>query len=214
MDADLAGRLHKYVDALFVDEDEALRFVRQQTAAQGLPQISLQPYEGRLMQLLVMLSGARRVVEIGTLAGYSAIWIARGLPEGGRLITIEKSSTHADLARAHIERAQLADRVTVVQGDGLQSLQRLQRQAPFDMLFIDADKVSYPRYLDWAAVHLRAGGALLAHNAFWGGRIFAPETADDLGLVEFNQALAQHPAFAATIIEVGDGLALGIKRGG
>ncbi len=211
MSDDLAQRLNQYVKDLFVREDDILRFVRHQTEAHGLPLINLQPHEGKLLQLLVMLLGAERAVEVGTLAGYSAIWIARGLPAHGQLTTIEHSSKHAALARAHIERAGLSDKVTVLQGDGRQILRKLQVDAPYDLIFIDADKVSYPHYLEWAAANLRVGGAVLAHNAFWGGGIFRPDTADGLGVVQFNQTLADHPQFASTIIEVGDGLALGVK---
>ena len=207
----LARQLGNYVNQLFVREDDMLAFVRQQTAEQGLPQINLQPREGRMIQLLVMMTGARKIIEVGTLAGYSAIWIARGLPEGGRLFTIEKSSQHASLARSHLDRAGLGGKVTVLQGDGMQILPKLERDAPYDLMFIDADKSNYPNYLQWAVQHLRIGGTVMAHNAFWGGRIFAPQSEDDRRLVDFNQALAQHPALESTIIEVGDGLALGVK---
>lgn len=211
MTEDLAQRLHDYVDELFVREDDILAFVREQTALHGLPQINLQPHEGRMLQLLVMLCGAKRVVEVGALAGYSGIWIARGLPADGKLITIEKSATHAKLARSHFEYADLADKITLLQGDGGQMLKQLTNDAPYDLLFIDADKVSYPHYLEWATANLRLGGAIMAHNAFWGGHIFSPQSEDDFGLVTFNQTLADHPQFASTIIEVGDGLAFAVK---
>ena len=213
MNEAMKQRLHEYVNAKFVREDEVLAFVRQQTAEHGLPQINLQPHEGLMVQLFVRMCAARNVVEVGTLAGYSAIWIARALPDDGRLITIDKSSEHCRLARAHIERAGLADKVSVLQGDGRQILRKLAVEAPFDALFVDADKVSYPHYLSWAADNLRCGGIIMAHNAFWGGKILSPESEDDFGLVNFNQGLAEHPAFESTIIEVGDGLALGVKAG-
>ena len=211
MSQDLAGRLNQYVNELFVHEDEVLRFVRQQTAAQGLPQINLAPNEARLIQLLVKLCRAERVVEVGTLAGYSGIWIARALPESGKLVTIELSSLHAELARSHFERAGLADKVTVRQGAGLQVLRKLEADAPFDLMFIDADKANYPNYLEWAAANLRVGGAVIADNAFWGGQVLNPQTADDQAMTEFNRMLAKHPQFDSTLIEVGDGIALGIK---
>lgn len=203
--------LSRYVDELFAREDEMLAFVRRQTAERGLPQINLQPGEGRMIQVLVMMSGARRVIEIGTLAGYSAIWIARGLPLDGRLITIEKSGLHADVARSHLERAGLADKVTVMQGDGLQILRKLKGDAPYDLVFIDADKPGYPHYLQWSVQHLRIGGTVMAHNAFRGGHVLSPESEDDEAVVRFNQALARHPALVSTILGVGDGLALGVK---
>lgn len=211
MNESIARGLREYVNNMFVREDEALAYVRQQTARHGLPQINLQPHEGLMVQLFVRMCGARKVVEVGALAGYSAIWIARALPADGRLITIEKSGEHCRLARAHLERAGLADKASVLQGDGRQILAKLAVDAPFDALFVDADKVSYPHYFSWAAEHLRRGGIIMAHNAFWGGQILSPQSEDDFGLVRFNQMLAEHPAFASTIIEVGDGLALGIK---
>lgn len=211
MSDDLAQRLNQYVCDIFAREDDILRFVRQETARLGLPLINLEPNEARLLQLIVRLCGAQRVIEIGALAGYSGIWIARALPPNGSLTTIEKSGIHAQLARSHFKRAGLEEKVTVLQGEGLQVLPKLAAEAPYDLMFIDADKVSYPRYLEWAAENLRIGGALVADNAFWGGKIFDPTTEDDRGMVAFNQALAAHPQFESTIIEVGDGLALGIK---
>ena len=211
MSDDLAQRLNQYVSEHFVREDEVLQYVRQQTAAHGLPLINLQPNEGRLLQMLTMLCAAERAVEIGTLAGYSGIWIARGLPAQGKLITIEKSSVHANLARSHFERAGLADKVTVLQGAGAQMLRKLEADAPYDLMFIDADKANYANYLEWAAENLRVGGVVIADNAFWGGQIFNPQTEDDHGLVAFNQSLADHAQFESTIIEVGDGVALGVK---
>ena len=205
--------LKEYVDALFVREDAVLRGVRQRTVTQGLPAINLEPHEGKLLQLIVRLCGARRVIEIGTLAGYSAIWIARGLPADGMLVSIEKSETHANVARENLAQARLSDRARVVQGEGLPMLRKLADDAPYDLLFIDADKVNYPAYLAWAAENLRIGGVVAAHNAFWDGAVLNPQTVDDHGMARFNEALAHHPAFDSTIIAIGDGMALGVKTG-
>lgn len=213
MSEDLARQLSQYVSERFAQEDEVLQYVRRQTAAHGLPLINLEANEARLIQLLVRLSGAERAVEVGTLAGYSGIWIARALPDHGKLVTIEVSSVHADLARAHFERAGLAHKVTVLQGAGVQMLPQLEAEAPWDLMFIDADKFNYSNYLAWAAENLRVGGAVLADNAFWQGRILDPQSEDDHGLADFNRMLAEHPRFEGTIIEVGDGIALGIKTG-
>ena len=213
MSQSLSQRCNDYVNGLFVREDDTLRYVRQQTAALGLPQINLEPNEAKLLQLLVQLCGARRVVEVGTLAGYSGICIARALPADGQLITIEVSSLHAEVARAHFEHAGLADRVTVLQGAGIEVLPKLAADGPYDLMFIDADKGNYHNYLEWAAENLRVGGAVVADNAFWQGYIFNPQMEDDHAMVEFNRRLAQHPQFDSTIIEVGDGIALGVKIG-
>lgn len=211
MSESLSQRYNKYVNDLFVREDETLRHVRRQTAAQGLPQINLEPNEAKLLQMLVRLCGAERVVEVGALAGYSGICIARALPAGGRLFTIEVSSFHARVAREHFDYAGLADKVSVLQGAGLDVLPKLTREGPFDLMFIDADKGNYVNYLEWAAANLRIGGAVVADNAFWQGNIFDPKTEDDQAMVAFNQSLAAHPQFDSTVIEVGDGIALGVK---
>lgn len=213
MSQNLTQRCSAYVNELFVREDETLRHVRQQTVACGIPLISLEPNEAKLLQMLVRLCGAERVVEVGTLAGYSGICIARALPAHGKLFTIEVSSVHAEVARAHFEYAGLADKVTVMQGAGMDVLPKLASKGPFDLMFIDADKASYHGYLEWAAQNLRVGGAVVADNVFWQGYIFDPKSEDDHGVVNFNQSLAQHPQFDSTIIEVGDGIALGVKTG-
>ncbi len=204
-------RRSDYVKERFTREDDVLRYVRRQTAERGIPQISLEPNEGKLLQVLVRLSGARRVIEIGALAGYSGICIARALPADGRLITIEVSSLHAEVARAHFEYAGVAGKTTVMHGAGVDVLPTLAADAPFDLMFIDADKGNYHNYLAWAADNLRVGGAVVADNAFWGGAIFNPQTADDHAMVSFNHKLAAHPQFDSTIIEVGDGIAIGVK---
>jgi len=211
MSQSLSQRYSEYVNELFAREDDMLRYVRQQTAAHGIPQINLEANEAKLLQLLVRLCGARRVVEVGTLAGYSGICIARALPADGQLITIEVSGVHAGVARAHFERAGLADRVTVLQGAGIEVLPKLAADGPYDLMFIDADKGNYHNYLEWAADNLRLGGVVVADNAFWQGNIFNPQTDDDQAMVEFNRRLAEHPQFDSTIIEVGDGIALGVK---
>jgi len=211
MNDDYRSHLYQYVNDNFVHEDDALQFVRDAMAQHNLPLINIDPYEGRMLQLLVMMSGAKKVVEIGTLAGYSGIWIVRGLPADGKLITIDKSSKHVNLARSHFEQAGLSDKVTVYQGNALQILRKIEPHAPYDMLFIDADKPNYSNYLDWAVANLRIGGTVMAHNAFWGGRILSPENADDHAVIAFNQALAKHPQLESTILEVGDGLAIGVK---
>ena len=211
MSQNLSQRYSEYVNELFTREDATLRYVRQQTVAHGIPLISLEPNEAKLLQMLVRLCGAERVVEVGTLAGYSGICIARALPAHGKLITIEVSSVHAEVARTHIEYAGLADKVTVMQGAGIEVLPKLAGDAPYDLMFIDADKGNYHNYLAWAAENLRVGGAVVADNAFWQGYIFNPQTEDDHAMVEFNRTLAAHPQFDSTIIEVGDGIALGVK---
>ena len=211
MNDDLRAQLHDYVSDNFVQEDDSLKIVREAMRQHDLPLINLEPYEGRMLQVLVAMSGAKKVIEIGTLAGYSGIWIARGLPLDGKLITIEKSSKHADLARQHFDQAGLSDKVMVYQGNALQILRKIALDVPYDMVFIDADKPNYVAYLEWAVDNLRVGGTVIAHNAFWAGRILAPNNGDDQGMIAFNDLLANHPYLESTILEVGDGLAIGVK---
>ena len=200
-----------YVSELFAQEDEVLAWIQDETRRHNMPQISLSAQEGRLLQWLAQVVGARRIVEIGTLAGYSGTWLARALPEDGMLYTLEVSSLHARVARASFARGGLTARVQLLEGPALESLQTVSAQAPFDLIFIDADKEGYPQYLAWALEYLRVGGVIASHNAFRGGRVLAPETADDGGMDQFNRALAAEARLSSTIFSIGDGMAVGIK---
>lgn len=212
MNEELRSQIDAYINSLFAREDEALQWIQQNAAANDLPAISVRPFEGRLLQFLLHAIGAKKVVEIGTLAGYSGAWIARALPADGALYTLERSSKHAAIARQSFARAGVAERVHLLEGDALVNLAKLTPHGPFDFVFIDADKTSTPRYLDWAERNLRAGGIVAVHNALRQGRIVAPETDDDRAMVAVNQTLAAHPAFETTLIGVGDGLLAAIKR--
>jgi caffeoyl-CoA O-methyltransferase len=176
-----------------------------------MPQISLAPQEGRLLQFLVKAAGAHKIVEIGTLAGYSGTWLARALPADGKLYTLEVSSKHAAVARANFERAGLSQRVELLEGPALESLKKITAHGPFDLVFIDADKGTYPQYLEWAIENLRVGGIVTAHNAFRGGRVIAPASDDDREMHNFNRALAVNPRLFSTIFAIGDGMAAGVK---
>ena len=157
-----------YVSELFAQEDEVLAWIQAETRRHNMPQISLSAQEGRLLQWLAQVVGASRIVEIGTLAGYSGTWLARALPEDGMLYTLEVSSLHARVARASFARGGLTARVQLLEGPALESLQTVSAQAPFDLIFIDADKEGYPQYLAWALEYLRVGGVIASHNAFPG----------------------------------------------
>jgi caffeoyl-CoA O-methyltransferase len=143
------------------------------------------------------------------------VWIARALPEGGRLITVEKDAHHAQVAREHFELAQLSDRVEVLHGEASGLFTQLSGKGPFDFLFIDAEKASYPAYLAWALENLSRGGVLAAHNAFLHGDILdrASEDPGVRGMREFNAQLAKHPNLFSTIFPAGDGTAIAVMRG-
>ncbi len=202
--------LQAYVEDLFAREDAVLRDVRSRSDEGGLPQIQVPPSTGRLLQVLVRLAGASRVLEVGALGGYSALWIARALPETGSLLTLEREPRHAAVTRETLRRAGLGDRVEVREGEAPELLAAL--DASFDVVFLDADKENLPLYLEHAARLLRAGGLLLADNALWRGEVTNPEDGSPGVYVDrFNRALAQDPRFLATVVPVGDGVAVGVR---
>ena len=211
-----------YLQQLYAPEDPALRDALAEIERLGLPPIQIGPTEGKILHLLMRLVGARKVVELGTLAGYSALWIARALPPNGHLWTCEANPTHADVARGVLERAGLGDRVTVVTGPAAESLPGLERHAPFDAVFVDADKLGYRRYGEWATGVLRPGGLLIGDNAylfgFLAGREPGPQadgsetSADDIaGMRGFHELLAER--YDAVCLPTPDGLAVGMLRG-
>lgn len=206
--------LSQYITDLFAQEDDILREVRRNTVERGLPAIAIQPEEGRFLQLLARASGVRTAVEIGTLGGYSGIWIARGLPDDGRLITIEKRPAHAEVAREHFARAGVDDRVELRVGDAHQVLEQLTADAPFDLVFIDAEKSGYPDYYRWALEHVRVGGIIAAHNAFGAGGGVLTDAEEESGgqIRQFNALVASEPRLISTIFPAGDGMVVAVKR--
>ncbi len=208
----MTPELETYITTLFAQEDDALRWIREESKRNDLPEISVSPYEGAILQMLLRAVGARKAVEIGALGGYSGTWLARGLPADGMLYSLEKSSKHAVVARACFNRAGVADRTQVIEGDAQQSLQKLSKSGPFDFVFIDADKGGYPAYLAWATDNLRSGGMVTAHNAIRGGRVLNPQSEDEQAIATFNRTLAEHPAFHGLVLDIGDGTAIGIKK--
>ena len=206
-------RLDRYVQRLYASEDDHLRRVRARADEAGMPTIQLPPATARALQVMVWAAGARRVVEVGTLAGYSAIWIARALPEDGELLTIEIDPDHAAVARRSLAAAGVADRVDVRVGDAAAILGGLGPDGSFDVVFLDADKERYTVYLEEAARLLRRAGLLLADNAFWSGRVLDPDSNEVAArLNHFNEVLSSDPRFEATILPVGDGLTVAVRR--
>jgi caffeoyl-CoA O-methyltransferase len=206
-------QLSQYIVALFAQEDQAQQRVRLDSTNMGLPAISVKPEEGRFLQFLVLAIGAHKAVEIGTLGGYSGIWIARGLAPGGRLITLEKEPRHARFAQAHFDLAGVSDRIEIRVGEASSLLEQLRDDAPFDFVFIDADKENNSAYLDWALEYTRIGGVIAVHNAFRGGSVAG--TRQDDGHSEemrvFNQRVASEPRLLSTIFPAGDGTVISVK---
>jgi len=203
----------QYISKLYAVQDKGLRTTRDNTPQKGLPAISIQPEEGRFLQVLVRASGARRALEIGTLGGYSGIWIARGLVQGGKLITLEKEQHHAEVAREHFATAGVLDRVEVRVGDAHRTLQTLSNELPFDFVFIDAEKAGYPSYFDWALEHTTVGALITAHNVLRGGQVASLNSMDEStkAMHAFNLKVSHEPRVMSTIYPGGDGIIIAVK---
>jgi predicted O-methyltransferase YrrM len=210
-----------YIADLFVSSDGALDRTLATSSAAGLPEIAVSPVQGKFLMLLAQVSGARRILEIGTLGGYSTIWLARGLSEDGRLISLEFSSKHAEVARQNIAGAGLNARVEVRVGRAQDTLPQLVAEGiePFDLIFIDADKPGYPDYLEWSLKLSRPGTLIIADNVVRNGEVVAPDTDDPnvQGVRLFNERLAAEPRVSATILQVVgskgyDGLAVAVVQ--
>lgn len=177
-DAETRHFIDQSLNALFAPEDDALRAALEAARAHDMPAIQISPLQGRLLQVLAHACGARKILEIGALAGYSGVWLARALPPGGRLISLEVSEKHAQVARDSLARAGLTDRAEVRVGPAAELLPALAGEAPFDLVFIDADKPGYPTYLDWALKLTRVGSLIVADNCIRGGRSLRAERDD------------------------------------
>jgi predicted O-methyltransferase YrrM len=196
---------------LFSVEDAALVTIRERQAAASLPEINVSAEEGRLLAVLLAAVQARRVLEIGALGGYSGTWMARALPPGGKMTTIEFDPHHAKVAREAYRIAGVADRVELIEGSALDVLPAL--TPGFDAVFIDADKTPMAKYFEWGVRLLRVGGLLLGDNAFHDGKVADPSvTAPDTeGVRAFNRLSATDPRINATVIPIRDGLVVGVK---
>jgi caffeoyl-CoA O-methyltransferase len=197
----------KYVNETHAPHDAGLAAAF--AVPEGIPAIQVGPSEGKLLYLLLRMINANKVVEVGTLVGYSAIQMARALPAGGQLYSIEFDAKHADVARKNIERAGLADRITVIVGAGLDVLPTLEQHGPFDAVFIDADKINYDKYGSWATQHLRKGGLVLGDNAYLFGELL-DDNERGRGMRAFHEHVAK--TCESVCMPTPDGLVVGIKR--
>ncbi len=221
-DQDRWTEVDGYYAGLLAPHDLALEGALEASREAGLPPINVAPNQGKLLQLLARLQGARAILEIGTLGGYSTIWLARALPAGGRLVSLEVDVKHAEVARANLARAGLADRAEVRLGRALDSLASLVAEGagPFDLVFIDADKEGIPDYFAWALKLTRAGSLVIVDNVVRGGAIADPDSRDPsiVGLRRFNEIVAAESRVTAAAIQtVGakgyDGLAIVLVTG-
>ncbi len=208
--------LAAWAESVYAPEDAVLREIRERSAAAGLPPIEVGRFDGLHLEVLARACGARVAVEIGTLGGYSGVCLLRGMGEGGLLHTVEREPRHAEVARRSFERAGVAARVRLHVGLAAEVLRELEREGPFDLAFVDADKLGYPGYLVWAEANLRVGGLLLADNTFGFGHVHeehpAGESAEAMAaLRRFSERLARGGRFRATMLPTAEGLSLGVK---
>ncbi|MBN9110531.1 MAG: O-methyltransferase [Pseudonocardia sp.] len=214
-DHEVWSRVDEYYGQRLVGDDDTLSEALRANASAGLPPIDVTPATGKLLHLLARSVGARRILEVGTLGGYSTIWLAKAVPSDGEVVTCEVSPRHAEVARANLDRAGVGDRVRIVLGPALETLPGV--EGPFDMVFVDADKVSNAEYLDHAIRLSRPGALVVVDNVVRGGRV-VDETDDDpavVGTRRLADALAADPRISATMVQTVaskgyDGFVLGV----
>lgn len=205
--------IEEAIARLFVSEDEALQQTLVRAREQGLPPIQISALQGKLLQVLAIACQARKILEIGALAGYSGIWLARALPADGRLITLEINETHAEVVRQSFRQAQVDDRAEVRVGPALETLPLLVEEGPFDFIFIDADKEAYAQYLAWAIQLAHPGSIIVADNCVLGGDgLYAPEPANPraLGALAYNQQASSDPALCSIALPVNSGMTVSV----
>jgi predicted O-methyltransferase YrrM len=195
----------RYITDRLVGPDPALDAALEASAAAGLPSINVTPNQGKFLHLLARIQGARSILEIGTLGGYSTIWLARALPAGGRLVTLESDPKHAAVARGNFARAGLSGTIELLEGRALNTLPRMasERLGPFDFVFIDADKASIPEYFEWALKLARPGSVILVDNVVRSGAVIDAASADPSvqGVRRFNEVLSSDPRVSATTLQ-------------
>ncbi|OQP65055.1 O-methyltransferase [Niastella populi] len=221
MNNEIFESVDHYIGNLLGHEDEALIAATRSLKEAGMPAISISPNQGKFLQILALLCNAKNILELGTLAGYSTIWMARALPKDGRLITLEYDPKHAAVAQKNIERAGLAEQVQIKTGRALDILPQLHAEGagPFDMIFIDADKPPYADYFEWALKLSRSGTLIVADNVIREGKVLDENSTEAAvnGAQRFNKMLGANTAVTATILQmVGvkeyDGMALAIVK--
>ncbi len=206
IDEQLIDRVDRYVEALCAPQDAVLAENLKNAAAAGLPAINVSPTQGKLLYLLAKIGGARRILEIGALGGYSTTWLARALPRDGKAITLEVDPKHAEVSRRNLKLAGLDAQVEVRVGDAAESMRKMiaAGEPPFDLIFIDADKPRYAEYLRLAVEVSRSGTVILADNLLRNGRVLEenPIDTNDRGAKGFNDAMAAHPRLESIILPI------------
>jgi caffeoyl-CoA O-methyltransferase len=211
MDQKVFEAVDKYISDLFIPPDEALTAAERSHLQENIPLINVSPNLGKLLHLFVKISKAKKILELGTLAGYSTIWMAKSLPEDGRLISLEIDPRHAEVARKNIERAGLSSKVEIRVGKAIELLPRLlkEKAGPFDMIFIDADKPPYTEYFELSLKLSRPGTLIIADNVIRDGKVLDQNQDDPMvkGAQRFNKALASNRDVSAIILQT-----IGVKE--
>jgi len=211
MDQKLFEAVDQYISDLFIKEEESLTAAERSHGLENIPAINVSPNLGKFLYLMARISKAVKILEVGTLAGYSTIWMAKALPENGRLISLEIDPRHASIARKNIERAGLSSKVEVRVGKAIDLLPLMVKQSegPFDMIFIDADKPPYAEYFEWALKLSKSGTLIIADNVIRDGKVLDPNHEDPMvqGAQRFNKALAANNQVSATILQT-----IGVKE--
>jgi predicted O-methyltransferase YrrM len=191
-----------FLDSTVLDDDPALSAALEASDAAGLPKIAVSAQQGKFLSLLAGAVGARRVLEIGTLGGFSTIWLARGAGPDGRVVTLEYEPKHAEVARANLDRAGVGDRVEILVGAALDSLPKV-TGGPFDLVFIDADKENNPGYLEWAVKLTRPGSVIIVDNVIREGSILNPEPGDEVvrGARRALEIMGEHPKLDTAVLQ-------------
>jgi predicted O-methyltransferase YrrM len=207
-----------YIESLYAVEDAALASVRERLVTAGRWGVNIGAAEGKLLQVLMRMSNVHKAVEIGTLFGYSGVWIARALPSTGHLWTIERDPMAAHQARQSFADCGVGASVTLLEGEASMKLAELEIHAPFDLVFIDANKSAYPEYLQWAVRFVREGGLIIADNTLLGGAVLANEKPEAMstkqwsGMREFNLAIADKARFTSILLPTGEGLTVAVRN--
>lgn len=204
----------QYIRDLFAPEDSLLQDIRMELEGQEFP-IQIGAEEGRLLQVLINMANIRTIVEVGTHAAYSTIWMARALPQDGKIITLENSPSRIERAKRNISLADVQDKIELVCGDAIESLNQL--TGLYDMIFIDADKINYLAYLDWAEQHIRSGGLIIGDNTFLFENVYAEEPGKGVrpaafqAMKEFNTRLADPGKYCSIMLPTKEGMTIAIK---
>ncbi len=205
MDDKLFMQVDEYISNLLAPVDDVLGHAERTTHAAGMPMINISPVQGKFLQVLAKMCSAKKILELGTLGGYSTIWLARSVPEDGKVITIEYNRDYAEVARRNFEFAQLHNKIDIRVGKALDVLPELEKEqlAPFDLIFIDADKPPYQEYFQWAIKLARPGSIIVADNVIREGAVLDEHSADDKvqGVRRLNQWLSGNKAVTATILQ-------------